>query len=228
MGARDKAREAGIAILGGHTIDDPEPKYGMVVSGRVHPDKVLTNAGAREGDLIVLTKPIGTGILSTAVKRGLASEDQKTILNRTMSQLNRAAAEVTDRFQVHACTDVTGFGLLGHLHEMTLASQLNAEIEANRVPVMDGTWQHAGAGLIPGGTRNNLDYLDSDLVWEGQISQTQKLILCDAQTSGGLLFAISPDDEKQVMDELKAASLDHARVIGRFTRQNKGTITIKK
>lgn len=228
MGARDKAREAGIAILGGHTIDDPEPKYGMVVTGRVHPDKVLTNAGAREGDLIVLTKPIGTGILSTAVKRGLASEDQKTILNRTMSQLNRAAAEVTDRFQVHACTDVTGFGLLGHLHEMTLASQLNAEIEANRVPVMDGTWQHAGAGLIPGGTHNNLDYLDSDLVWDGQISQTQKLILCDAQTSGGLLFAISPDDEKQVMDELKAASLDHARVIGRFARQNKGTITIKK
>ena len=228
LGARDKAREAGISILGGHTIDDPEPKYGMVVTGMVHPEKVLANKGARAGDLLILTKPIGTGILSTAVKRGLASEEQKNRLTRIMSELNRAAAEVIAQYPVHACTDVTGFGLLGHLSEMTLPEKMNAEIVADHVPTIEGTWEYAGANLIPGGTRDNLSYLSDHLVWQGNISETQKLILCDAQTSGGMLFAVAPEDEKNILQAMKAAGIESASTIGRFTHKDKGSITIKK
>jgi len=228
LGARDKAREAGISILGGHTIDDPEPKYGMVVTGRVHPDHVLANTGAREGDLLILTKPIGTGILSTALKRGLASEEQKNHLTSLMSELNRAAAEVITQYPVHACTDVTGFGLLGHLSEMTLPEKMNAEVFADNVPTIKGTWEFAGASLIPGGTRDNLNYLSDHLVWEGNISETQKIILCDAQTSGGLLFAIAPEHEKNILQAIKAAGIKSACTIGRFTHKDKGSITIKK
>jgi len=228
MGARDKAREAGISILGGHTIDDPEPKYGMVVTGKVHPAHVLANTGAREGDLLILTKPIGTGILSTAVKRGLANEEQKNQLTRIMSELNRAAAEVITQYRVHACTDVTGFGLLGHLSEMTLPGQINAEIFAESIPTIEGTWEFAGANLIPGGTRDNLSYLSKHLVWEENISETQKMILCDAQTSGGLLLAVNPEDEKNLLEAMAKAGVQSASTIGRFTRHDQGTITIKK
>ena len=228
LGARDKAREAGISILGGHTIEDHEPKYGMVVTGRVHPDKVLSNAGAQEGDRIILTKPIGTGILSTAVKRGLASDRQKKELTAVMTELNHTAAQVMARFSVHACTDVTGFGLMGHLHEMTHSSGINAEVYAGNIPVIEGTWEHASANLVPGGTHDNLNYLEKHLAWHGQISQTQRLILCDAQTSGGLLFAVAPGHEKQVLEQLNRASLTKAQTIGKFTQKGTGTITIKK
>jgi cysteine desulfurase NifS/selenium donor protein len=228
LGARDKAREAGISILGGHTIDDPEPKYGMVVTGLVHPEKVLTNKGAREGDLLILTKPIGTGILSTAVKRGLANQEQQSRLTSVMSELNRAAAEAITQYPVHACTDVTGFGLLGHLSEMTLPEKIDAEVFANSIPTIEGTWEFAGANLIPGGTRDNLSYLADHLLWDENISETQKMILCDAQTSGGLLFAVAPAEEKNILKALKTAGIKSACTIGRFTKKDKGSITIKK
>ena len=228
LGAREKAREAGISILGGHTIEDHEPKYGMVVTGRVPPNDILTNAGAQEGDLILLTKPIGTGILSTAVKRGLATDQQQKQLTSIMAELNRSAAEVMSHFPVHACTDVTGFGLMGHLHEMTHAAAINAEIYASSIPLIDGTWEHASASLIPGGTRDNLTYLQDHLRWSERVSDTQRLILCDAQTSGGLLFALPPEYQQQVLDQLRDASLRQARVIGRFTEKGTGSITIKK
>jgi len=228
LGAREKAREAGISILGGHTIEDHEPKYGMVVTGIVHPNRVLSNAGAQEGDLIILTKPIGTGILSTAVKRGLATNEQQEQLTAIMAELNRSAAQVISRFPVHACTDVTGFGLMGHLHEMTHPGAINAEVYAESIPLINGTWEYASANLIPGGTRDNLSYLQEHLIWSEGISQTQKLILCDAQTSGGLLFAIAPEYQQQILDQLREASVSQAQIIGSFTRKDTGTITIKK
>ncbi len=227
-GARDKAREAGIAILGGHTIDDPEPKYGMVVTGTVHPDHVLQNKGARPGDRLILTKPIGTGILATAMQRQMAGKEDINRLVRVMSELNRQAAEVIAHYPVHACTDVTGFGLLGHLHEMTLAGGINAEITAGRVPLIEGTWDHATANMIPGGSRNNLDYLSQHLSWDEGIPQIQRLILSDAQTSGGLLFAIDPQYENAILQDLKKAGVDAATSLGSFTQEGPGRITIKK
>ena len=227
-GAREKAREAGINILGGHTIDDNEPKYGMVVTGRVHPDRIWKNAGAREGDVIILTKSLGTGILSTALKKGLADEAVQRKLINTMSELNNKSAEIIKKYPVHACTDVTGFGLLGHLSEMTAPDKIDAEIYVESVPVIQEVWEFAGGGIIPGGTRNNLSFLQNKTYWDDGISQTEQYILCDAQTSGGLLFAVAPEYEKQVISDLHQAGIKQAGRIGHFTGYDKGTITIKK
>ncbi len=227
-GAREKALEAGINILGGHTIDDNEPKYGMVVTGRAHPDQIWNNAGAREGDVIILTKPIGTGILATALKKGLADETVQHKLTATMGELNNKSAEIIKKYPVHACTDVTGFGLLGHLSEMTAPDKINAEIYAESVPVIQEVWEFAGGGSIPGGTRNNLNFLQNKTIWDGEVSQTEQYILCDAQTSGGLLFAVPEEYDKQIISELHQAGITQAGRIGRFTNYEKGTITIKK
>jgi len=227
-GAKDKAKEAGINILGGHTIEDPEPKYGMVVTGKVHPQKVWKNSGALEGDALILTKSIGTGILSTALKRGLAGEETGRKLTATMSTLNNKTADVIRNYPVHACTDVTGFGLLGHLSEMTTPEKINAEIYADQVPVIEEVWEFAGADIIPGGTRNNLSFLQNKTDWGDEVSQTEQYILCDAQTSGGLLFAIPPEYEEQIISDLHQAGITQAGRIGRFTRFDKGIITIKK
>ncbi len=189
-GASDKAAEAGISILGGHTVEDPEPKFGMVVSGILHPDKIITNSGARPGDVLVLTKPIGTGIISTAVKRNLADEKTARAALDVMISLNASAASLMEQFSVHACTDITGFGLLGHLNEMMAGSSTSCKIEAVNVPVIDGVEELVMAGAVPGGTRNNMDFVAPHVQWPDQIPEYLKLILCDAQTSGGLLLAM--------------------------------------
>lgn len=227
-GARDKAKEAGINILGGHTIDDQEPKYGMVATGRVHPEKIWKNSGAREGDSIILTKPIGTGILATAQKRGLIDEAVQKKLTATMSELNSTTAGIMCNYPVHACTDVTGFGLLGHLSEMTTPERINAEIYTNHVPVIPEVWEFSGAGIIPGGTRNNLSFLEDKTVWGEGLSLTEKFILCDAQTSGGLLFAVAEKYESQIISDLHHAGITQASKIGRFTSFDTGIISIKK
>lgn len=227
-GARDKAREAGINILGGHTVDDHEPKYGMVVTGRVHPKKIWRNSGAREGDSLILTKSIGTGILATALKRGFAGEEIRRKLTASMSALNKTTAEIIRKYPVHACTDVTGFGLLGHLSEMTTPEKINAELYANQVPVIEETWEFAGGGIIPGGTRDNLSFLQNKTHWDENISQTEQLVLSDAQTSGGLLFAIPAECEDQIISDLHQAGIKQACKIGRFTKCDTGIITIKK
>jgi selenium donor protein len=156
-GAADKADEAGICILGGHTIDDPEPKYGMVVTGTVHPDKIWANSGAKVKDAIILTKPIGTGILTTALKRGLLDNKTKAEVISVMAELNKKAADIIGKYTVHACTDITGFGLIGHLSEVSVASRVNVELFAVRVPVFGETANLAAANIIPGGSVNNLD-----------------------------------------------------------------------
>ncbi|MBS3769058.1 MAG: selenide, water dikinase SelD [Bacteroidales bacterium] len=227
-GAREKAREAGINILGGHTVDDHEPKYGMVVTGRVHPEKIWRNSGSREGDSLILTKPIGTGILATALKKGLANEEVQRKLTGYMTALNKKTAEIIRNYPVHACTDVTGFGLLGHLSEMTAPEKIDAEIYADKIPVIDEVWEFAGGGIIPGGTRDNLNFLDNKTSWDDRISQTEQYILCDAQTSGGLLFAVPEQYEEQIISDLHQAGIKYAAKIGRFTKFDTGIITIKK
>jgi cysteine desulfurase len=224
-GAHEKAAEAGISVQGGHTIEDPEPKYGMVVCGGVHPDKVIRNFGAQPGDKLILTKPLGTGILSTALKRGMADEQLQQEVIAHMSSLNKRAAEVMMKFRVNACTDITGFGLTGHMLEMSRASKVDAEILWDRVPFMREVISLATAGVIPGGTYNNLDYVKEHIDF-GKLTRTRQLLLCDAQTSGGLLIALPEEEAEECLQELKGQGVHEAVIIGSFLQNGPGKITI--
>jgi len=225
-GARDKAREAGVSILGGHTVEDTEPKFGLAVTGLVHPDRVLTNSGAQEGDALILTKPLGTGVLSTAMKRGLLEEKGAEELISVMSELNRKAAETLSELKVNACTDITGFGLLGHLGEMTGGEKIQAEIYTERVPVMEGAREFIAAGVVPGGTLNNLDFISPEVEWGKGVSRTDRIILCDAQTSGGLLISLPEKEASGLQGRLRNAGMKHAGIIGRMVSGKKIGITV--
>lgn len=189
-GGADKVREAGATIVGGHTVDDPEPKYGLAVTGLIHPDRILTNAGALPGDALVLTKPLGSGIATTAIKRGMASDELRDSAIALMATLNRAAAEAMLEVGAHAATDITGFGLLGHLGEMAAGSGLAGTISASAVPLLPEVLALAALGVVPGGSRRNLEALAGRLNWDPAIGGAHKLVLGDAQTSGGLLIAL--------------------------------------
>jgi cysteine desulfurase len=225
-GAQDKATEAGISILGGHSIEDPEPKYGMVVSGIVHPDKILSNANAKVGDAIILTKPIGVGIISSAIKKGIANENTKNYAIQLMTSLNKTASEVISKFNVNTCTDVTGFGLLGHLKEITKGSNVNAEINFNAVPLIPEAIDFVTANIYPAGSKNNLDYLHDYLNWDDSITEASKILLCDAQTAGGLLFTVPLAEKDKIIEELKINNISEARHIGNITEKGRGNISI--
>ncbi|HBB93404.1 MAG: selenide, water dikinase SelD [Bacteroidetes bacterium GWF2_49_14] len=225
-GAEDKAAEAGISILGGHTIEDNEPKYGMVATGRVHPGRIWTNCSARPGDVLILTKPIGTGVYSTALKRGLLSTEQAGLACRIMATLNKSAADTLRAFTIEACTDVTGFGLLGHLLEMTRGSGVNAEISATAVPYLPDLFGLLAAGALPGGTKNNLAYVNEFIDWPVTFDEYRKLALCDAQTSGGLLAAVPEDQARQALDALRSSGIEDAAIIGRITSEGPGRICV--
>ncbi len=225
-GATNIAKEAKINIIGGHTIDDLEPKFGLTVTGTVHPDKILSNGNAQPGDVLLLTKPLGTGILSTAVKRGLAGKKTIDDLQQVMTTLNNTAANVMNNFPVHSCTDVTGFGLLGHLKEIVNASNISAKIYMDKVPLLNETIKFAGARVIPGGTHNNLKYLENYLTWDNDIPEMKKLILCDAQTSGGLLIALPEKYKTKILNQLGERGIKQASCIGKFTEKNKQNIKI--
>jgi cysteine desulfurase NifS/selenium donor protein len=226
LGAADKAAEAGISIVGGHSIDDTEPKFGMCVTGSVHPEKAWKNTGAQPGDILILTKPLGTGIISTAVKSGLAGEDAAAETCKWMKQLNQKAALAFSKFKVNACTDITGFGLAGHLIEMTRGSKVDAEINFNSLPFMRNVKELALAGAIPGGTQKNLSFYQEWIQWKVVLSETEKLMFCDAQTSGGLLVAIPGNFLDQVMKELSDQGVECAVVIGRISEQGTGLIHV--
>lgn len=223
-GGADVVREAGAVIVGGHTIDDAEPKYGLSVFGTVHPEKIWRNEGALPGDVIVLTKPIGTGILGTALKRGAATEEQEREAIEVMAHLNKNAALAAAGLDVHACTDVTGFGLLGHLHEMADASDVHAELELERIPLLPGAYDLAAANCIPGRTADILEWaaeFASNVVEEGHDPiddiETWWRILCDPQTSGGLMFALAPEDVDTYINRLNEIEPGAtAAVIGHF------------
>jgi len=210
-GGAAKAAEAGIGILGGHSVDDPEPKYGLVVLGLVHPERVVTNAGAQPGDRLFLTKPLGMGIVTTAIKRDAAPPATVEQALDTMSTLNRAAAEAMLAVGVHAATDVTGFGLLGHLLELLVASGVGAHLHLARVPVLAGAWELARAGIFPGGTRRNLAHVQPHVHWDG-LDEVEQLVLADAQTSGGLLIAVAPERAAALAEALTARGVLAAEI----------------
>ena len=226
QGAQDKAQEAGIFVIGGHTIEDTEPKYGMVVVGQVHPEKIWKNIGLQKGDVLILTKPIGTGILSTALKRGLLDETQKDVLISTMTKLNKKAAEILHNFTVHACTDVTGFGLLGHLMGMVRGSKVAVEIIADTVPFIEGALEFAAGNVIPGGTLSNMKYVDNFVKWSSNISQIQKIILCDAQTSGGLLVSVPEESAQIILKQLYKVGIQKAEIIGKIINKDSQFIKV--
>jgi cysteine desulfurase NifS/selenium donor protein len=227
-GAAEVASEAGIDIVGGHSVEDTEPKFGLAVTGTVHPDRVWTNAGAGTGDVLFLTKPIGTGILATAAKRDLASPERVAAAVTSMRQLNRRAAEVLrDTGGVTACTDVTGFGLLGHLRELAVASGVDVALDVDRVPVLDGVRDLAAADVVPGGSLDNLAHFSPHVTWaEGQ-SEVDKRVLADAQSSGGLLVAVSMDRADAVAARFGEQGVAVARV-GEITDRGTGRIVCRR
>ncbi len=208
-GGSDSARLAGAPVLGGHSIDDPEPKYGMAVTGIVHPDRVLRNVGARPGDVLVLTKPLGSGIVTTAIKRGIAPPALVERVTEVMAALNRAAGEVfAASGAVHALTDVTGFGLLGHAWEMAEGSGVALRIRAAAVPVLDGVHDLAAENVVPGGSRANLEWVSPNVRLGPSLPPTTAIVLADAQTNGGLLAAVDPARADAVLAALRAAGVE--------------------
>jgi selenide, water dikinase len=225
-GGQDVARAAGAFVLGGHSVDDPEPKYGMVAIGDVHPDRIVTLAGARPGDVLVLTKPIGTGVLTTALKRDLLTAADLAPAVASMTTLNAGAARAMLAVHVHAATDVTGFGLLGHLHNMLAASGAAAEIDASAVPLFARAAEVAARGAVPGGTQRNRDALAADVTFAPGVDEPMRVLLCDAQTSGGLLVAVAADRADALIAALKNESTPAAARIGRVTAGPAGTISV--
>jgi len=212
-GGQDIARQAGFVIAGGHTIDDPEPKYGMAVTGEVHPDRIMTNRGLRAGQDIVLTKPLGIGVLTTAIKAGRATSPQVDAAVASMVRLNGDAARIAAAAGATGCTDVTGFGLLGHLGRMALESAVSVTVEFDALPFLDGAVDLAADGVLPGGSRRNLAW-GSDFLDAGDHGDVHQLLVADAQTSGGLVFGVDPAATADVLAQL--ADTGHtAALVGR-------------
>lgn len=227
-GANAIATEAGIAIVGGHTIKTEEPIFGLAVVGTVHPTRVLANAGAKPGDALVLTKPIGLGLITAAAKNEVDTLNAMPEAVRVMATLNRAAAEVLDRFEVHALTDITGFGLLGHLRNITAASHVTAEVWADRVPVIPAAREYANEGLAPGGTRANWRFLKDWVTYAPDLPQEEQFLLCDAQTSGGLLAAVPEAIVADVVRALADARTLAAAQVGRIVGPGDGKIAVTR
>lgn len=225
-GGADVAQAAGAFVLGGHSVDDPEPKYGMVAIGEVHPDRIVTNAGAQPGDALVLTKPLGTGVLTTALKRDLVSAAELAPAVAAMTTLNAGAARAMLGVGVHAATDVTGFGLLGHLHTLLAASGRAAELRAAAVPLLPGARAAAERGAIPGGTKRNVADVADAVQYAAGVDAPTRLLLADAQTSGGLVIAVAPERLDALVAALVRERTLAAAVIGRVVAGPPGRITV--
>lgn len=226
-GGMDKVHEAGALLVGGHSVEDPELKYGLAVTGIVHPDRILTKAGAQRGDLLVLTKPLGTGIIATALKGRLASKEAEEAAIRLMSELNRTAAEALEGLEVHAVTDITGFGLLGHGLEMATASKVELTIYAGRVPVLSWAREYANMGLVPAGSHANRRFCEKHLEIDPRVAQVEVDLLSDAQTSGGLFVAIAPQHGEQLLSRLHDKGVIDAAIVGEVTDTGAGKIKMK-
>jgi selenide, water dikinase len=224
-GASDKVKESGAVLVGGHSIDDQEPKFGLSVTGTVHPERVRTNAGAKPGDKLILTKPIGVGILTQAIKRDMLDQESIDRVMEVMAALNKEAAEAMDNYQVNACTDITGFGLLGHAMEIAEGSGTGITIESKAVPVLPKTRDLAEQNIIPGGSKKNHKWLSGRIQYEN-IDDVDQLILCDAITSGGLLITVPESEAEPFLNDLKAKGVEWASIIGTVTDQNPGRITV--
>jgi len=225
-GGLDKLHEAGALLLGGHSVEDREIKYGMAVTGIARPEEVKTNSSARPGDALVLTKPIGTGILATALKGGLIGEDDFTEAVEWMATLNKTAAEVMKKYRVSACTDVTGFGLIGHALEMATASRVKIEIQAGKVPLLPGAYDMASIGMVPAGTYANRDFCSSKVEISESVDPVLVDLLADAQTSGGLLVALDAADAAKMVEELRGLGLSLAAEIGTVLKSDEPQVII--
>jgi selenide,water dikinase len=213
-GGFDKATEAGVRIIGGHTIDDFPPKYGLAVVGYIHPDKIITNAGARPGDSLILTKPVGTGVLLAGHRLGMVSEKDLSEAKRLMMLLNKSGAEVMKKFNIIGATDITGFGLAGHALKMAKASRVSLKINMKNVPLIGNSYQLINDGCIPGASFRNLEYAEKDVEFASDLDYNLKMIAFDAQTSGGLLFSAQPDKVSEILENLHNAGLSRSKVIG--------------
>lgn len=226
-GGLDTVHEAGAVLVGGHSVEDPEIKYGLSVTGVVRPDKVLANAGVRPGDALILTKPIGTGVLTTAIKAGLLSEHAQRRVVETMATLNKRAAEIMSGYPVNGCTDVTGFGLLGHALEMAVGSKVAITIFSGEVPLLPEALDSVRMGLVPAGSFSNRNYCSHKLIGADRIDPVLLDILADAQTSGGLLISLPEHLAESLLGELKAGGVADAAIVGSAAKADKGTIELR-
>ncbi len=225
-GGLSAIHEAGAVLAGGHSVEDPEIKYGLSVTGVIHPDKVLANSGVKPGDALVLTKPLGTGVLATAIKAGLISEAAQRRAVETMGTLNRRAAEIMSGYPVNGCTDVTGFGLLGHALEMAKASKVRIAVFSQNVPLLPEALDAVGMGLVPGGSFSNRNYCSHQLVGADRIDPMLLDILSDAQTSGGLLISLPEPLAESFLAELKAGGVADAAIVGRAASTDKPVVEL--
>ena len=225
-GGQAKASEAEVSIVGGHTVDDKEPKYGLAVTGLIKPGEQVENGGAKPGDVLVLTKAIGTGVVTTAGKAGVADDDVLAEAVESMSMLNRGAAEAMMEVGVNAATDLTGFGLLGHLHTMMQASGTSAKVKLSDVPVLRGVRELLVRGVAPGGTHRNLESLEGHIEWADDVSELDRLLACDAQTSGGLLIAVDAGKVSELQDSLLAHGCKFAAVVGTVESGTAGNVSV--
>jgi selenide, water dikinase len=225
-GGLDQMHEAGVILLGGHSVDDPEIKYGIAVTGIIHPDNVVHNNTAKPGDKLILTKPIGTGIISTAIKRGKASQEAVARITKSMTTLNRTASELMVAAGAHASKDVTGFGLLGHSSEMIEGMDIGFNIDSAAVPVFPEALQYAGEGMVPGGTGRNREFREHMVDMGSNVPTLLQDVLYDPQTSGGLLIAIAPSKAAKLLKDFHAAGVTAAAIIGEVTKEHPGRIKV--
>jgi len=225
-GGLEKIHQAGAVLVGGHTVEDPELKYGLSVTGTVHPRKILTNRGARAGDVLILSKPLGTGIISTALKAEMADPAVLQGAVDSMVRLNDAAAEVMSGSDVHACTDITGFGLVGHASEMAGASGVSFRLFFSRIPILEGASELAAQGLVPGGAYCNQGFFERESRVSGNVPELGKIILFDPQTSGGLLIAVPQSEGEALLKELQDRGIKDASVIGEAVSREEMLITV--
>jgi selenide, water dikinase len=224
-GASDKVKESGAVIAGGHSIDDPEPKFGLSCTGLVHPEKIFKNIGAKPGDALVLTKPLGVGIMTTAIKFNKASKREINAVSKTMAHLNKEAAEKLEAYEPHAVTDVTGFGLIGHGYEMASGSKVSFTIDFNAVPFLTGTSRLAKAGTIPGGTQENVSWLNGLVEYASTLEEHEKLSIADSITSGGLLISMPYEDARNYVEDMKDTTFG-AHIVGTVTEKRDKTIYV--
>jgi selenide, water dikinase len=227
QGGLDKMKEAGVVLVGGHSVEDKELKYGLSVTGFIHPNRVLTKKNLKQGDRLILTKPLGTGIINTAIKGGLASAEIIETVTRLMATLNRDAARIMDDYPVHACTDITGFGLLGHLAEMIIDSPFGISLASKSIPMIPGTLEYAGMGLVPAGAYKNREFRECMVDFSPSVDRLVQDVLFDPQTSGGLLICVDNDSADDLLRELKEKGIKEAAIIGEVLTQPKERIIVK-
>lgn len=225
-GGIEKMKEAKVALMGGHTVDDRELKYGLAVTGLVHPDRIVSNAGAKPGDVLVLTKPVGIGVVTTGIKAGMVETELTEQVTRSMAVLNDKAAEAMIRADAHACTDITGFGLLGHASEMMENSGVGFQLIAEDIPVFSGAVDLADQGLLPGGSIANQEFYSKHVLWEPSADTKLQPVLYDAQTSGGLLISVERERSEELLEHLHRDGVNDAAIIGEVIPEPVGKIIV--